>query len=73
MNKDREIRVKLPRNLYEVLLDSSIQECRHPKEQARYILQQVLLGQSKTADSNCKVSQAEQLRSGFAEVAVNPS
>jgi hypothetical protein len=68
MNKDKLIRVSLPQSLYDVLLDSAIQECRHPKEQARYILQTALLGHSKTADSTCLVSQANQVRSGFAGV-----
>lgn len=47
MNKDKVIRISLPQSVYDVLLDFAIQECRHPKEQARYILQKALLGQDK--------------------------
>ena len=56
------------------LLRMANRECLHPREQVRHILRTVLFADSsnssKTADSTCLVSQANQVRSGFAE-AVN--
>lgn len=67
----KQISIYLPEPEARALINLAANECRRPNEQARHILRQALLGNSKTADSNCEVSQAKQLRSGFAEVVVN--
>lgn len=69
LNQHTRITVPLSRDEFEALRDNAIKEYRHPRDHARFLLRQVLLGNSLEKGKTAGVEFGDPTR-GF--VGVNP-